>query len=198
MIKEDFNFLQTNNSWGFEGPAQQPAAMNVNHTLPRSEVDHLDSEVALNNQVPPGMRANNYWDNFRSFSRQNRFSAPMTSAVPPSSVGSLNLQQQSSSASNVAQVQPRQHQSEIPEPLSGPRPEARQALIEPNFVAQNSPPRPRRKQKINREQNIETTSTFPNAAAATRLSGRLRLYSAIPIRRDGLAFRPSALNVAAA
>ena len=30
------------------------------------------STGALNNTVPPGIRANNYWDNFRSFSRQNR------------------------------------------------------------------------------------------------------------------------------
>ncbi|KAK7869236.1 hypothetical protein R5R35_000866 [Gryllus longicercus] len=29
---------------------------------------------ALNNQVPPGNRANNYWDNFRSYSRQNLLS----------------------------------------------------------------------------------------------------------------------------
>ncbi|XP_050337266.1 uncharacterized protein LOC126763623 isoform X1 [Bactrocera neohumeralis] len=28
----------------------------------------------LNNQVPPGNRANNYWDNFRSYSRQNLLS----------------------------------------------------------------------------------------------------------------------------
>ncbi|KAF4522382.1 hypothetical protein B566_EDAN012964 [Ephemera danica] len=31
--------------------------------------------VTLNNQVPPGIRANNYWDNFRSYSRQNLLSA---------------------------------------------------------------------------------------------------------------------------
>ncbi|XP_066995794.2 pericentriolar material 1 protein isoform X2 [Anabrus simplex] len=31
--------------------------------------------AALNNQVPPGNRANNYWDNFRSYSRQNLLSA---------------------------------------------------------------------------------------------------------------------------
>ncbi|KAH8294187.1 hypothetical protein KR054_009260 [Drosophila jambulina] len=30
--------------------------------------------VTLNNQVPPGNRANNYWDNFRSHSRQNLLS----------------------------------------------------------------------------------------------------------------------------
>ena len=31
-------------------------------------------------QVSPGMRANNYYDNFRSFSRQNRFSTPPTTS----------------------------------------------------------------------------------------------------------------------
>ncbi|XP_065336500.1 uncharacterized protein LOC135937286 isoform X2 [Cloeon dipterum] len=31
-------------------------------------------QVTLNNQVPPGVRANNYWDNFRSYSRQNLLS----------------------------------------------------------------------------------------------------------------------------
>ena len=39
----------------------------------------------MNNQVPPGMRANNYWDNFRSFSRQNRFTSdngPPIAAAP--------------------------------------------------------------------------------------------------------------------
>ncbi|XP_066253969.1 pericentriolar material 1 protein-like isoform X2 [Euwallacea similis] len=30
---------------------------------------------ALNNQVAPGNRANNYWDNFRSYSRQNQLSS---------------------------------------------------------------------------------------------------------------------------
>ncbi|XP_054267464.1 pericentriolar material 1 protein-like isoform X1 [Macrosteles quadrilineatus] len=30
--------------------------------------------TTLNNQVPPGNRANNYWDNFRSYSRQNLLS----------------------------------------------------------------------------------------------------------------------------
>ncbi|XP_052844732.1 uncharacterized protein LOC128257667 isoform X3 [Drosophila gunungcola] len=30
--------------------------------------------ITLNNQVPPGNRANNYWDNFRSHSRQNLLS----------------------------------------------------------------------------------------------------------------------------
>lgn len=48
----------------------------------REQLNHLEerwrSETAshtLNNQVPPGNRANNYWDNFRSYSRQNLLSA---------------------------------------------------------------------------------------------------------------------------
>ena len=39
-----------------------------------SETDSGVSSGALNNQVAPGLRANNYHDNFRSFSRQNRLS----------------------------------------------------------------------------------------------------------------------------
>ncbi|CAH0397483.1 unnamed protein product [Chilo suppressalis] len=48
----------------------------------RAQLAHLEerwrAETAshtLNNQVPPGNRANNYWDNFRSYSRQNLLSA---------------------------------------------------------------------------------------------------------------------------
>ncbi|XP_049888091.1 uncharacterized protein LOC126382335 isoform X3 [Pectinophora gossypiella] len=47
----------------------------------REQLNHLEErwrvETAshtLNNQVPPGNRANNYWDNFRSYSRQNLLS----------------------------------------------------------------------------------------------------------------------------
>merc|ERR1719494_722202 len=38
------------------------------------ERDSGVSSGALNNQVSPGVRANNYYDNFRSYSRQNRLS----------------------------------------------------------------------------------------------------------------------------
>uniref|UniRef100_A0A2A4JYP4 Pericentriolar material 1 protein C-terminal domain-containing protein n=1 Tax=Heliothis virescens TaxID=7102 RepID=A0A2A4JYP4_HELVI len=48
----------------------------------REQLNHMEerwrAETAshtLNNQVPPGNRANNYWDNFRSYSRQNLLSA---------------------------------------------------------------------------------------------------------------------------
>ena len=51
---------------------------------------------ALNNTVLPGIRANNYWDNFRSFSRQNRLS----SAVAANNIPGLTPV--------VAQVTPRQ------------------------------------------------------------------------------------------
>ncbi|GBP35465.1 Pericentriolar material 1 protein [Eumeta japonica] len=47
----------------------------------RDQVNHLEerwraenASHMLNNQVPPGNRANNYWDNFRSYSRQNLLS----------------------------------------------------------------------------------------------------------------------------
>ncbi|GAB6023890.1 Phosphoacetylglucosamine Mutase [Chamberlinius hualienensis] len=45
----------------------------ISTTLPLSSTIP-DSHETLNNQVPPGNRANNYWDNFRSYSRQNLLS----------------------------------------------------------------------------------------------------------------------------
>ncbi|ODM97250.1 hypothetical protein Ocin01_09422 [Orchesella cincta] len=41
---------------------------------PSRETDNGTSNSMLNNQIPPGTRANNYWDNFRSYSRQNMLS----------------------------------------------------------------------------------------------------------------------------
>ncbi|XP_044747844.1 pericentriolar material 1 protein isoform X2 [Coccinella septempunctata] len=41
---------------------------------------------ALNNQVPPGNRANNYWDNFRSYSRQNLFSTKSNDGIQNSPI----------------------------------------------------------------------------------------------------------------
>lgn len=38
-------------------------------------MDRFDPQVTLNNRVPPGTRTNNYWDNFRSYSRQNLLSS---------------------------------------------------------------------------------------------------------------------------
>ncbi|XP_046141499.1 uncharacterized protein LOC114876384 isoform X2 [Osmia bicornis bicornis] len=39
-----------------------------------TSVNSQHQQQQLNNQVPPGNRANNYWDNFRSYSRQNLLS----------------------------------------------------------------------------------------------------------------------------
>ncbi|XP_054734786.1 uncharacterized protein LOC129242253 [Anastrepha obliqua] len=48
------------------------------HQLQQQQHGHSNINVGggntLNNQVPPGNRANNYWDNFRSYSRQNLLS----------------------------------------------------------------------------------------------------------------------------
>ena len=157
------------------------------------------SSVALNNQLPPpGARANNYWDNFRSFSRQNRFSSGSNVAQVTPRQQQVQ-QQQPTSTSHLgshyhhhhhhhrvdpqgAQVRSndRQHperdqqrlaredhrQSQQPVAASSSRQHQQQhqqqqerqprsyAFIEPNFNSlNNSPPRPRRKQKINREQN---------------------------------------------
>ncbi|XP_005187213.2 uncharacterized protein LOC101891600 [Musca domestica] len=51
---------------------------NANLRTQNQQQQHHHSNIAgnstLNNQVPPGNRANNYWDNFRSYSRQNLLS----------------------------------------------------------------------------------------------------------------------------
>ncbi|KAH8378849.1 hypothetical protein KR009_001744 [Drosophila setifemur] len=44
------------------------------HPLSEGASSGASAAVTLNNQVPPGNRANNYWDNFRSHSRQNLLS----------------------------------------------------------------------------------------------------------------------------
>ncbi|XP_044002301.1 putative uncharacterized protein DDB_G0286901 isoform X2 [Aphidius gifuensis] len=44
----------------------------------------------LNNQVPPGNRTNNYWDNFRSYSRQNLLSGNSKSETQPGQSGNTS------------------------------------------------------------------------------------------------------------
>jgi len=91
------------------------------------ERDSGVSSGALNNQVSPGVRANNYYDNFRSYSRQNRLSG----GAP------VNLRGDGEPANNL--------------PSS----------------------RPRRKYKINREQNREQSRGDPTLAANTYTSPTL-------------------------
>ncbi|XP_075163442.1 combover [Haematobia irritans] len=54
---------------------------NANLRTQNQQQQHHHSNISgntLNNQVPPGNRANNYWDNFRSYSRQNLLSTNST------------------------------------------------------------------------------------------------------------------------
>ncbi|XP_066589729.1 putative leucine-rich repeat-containing protein DDB_G0290503 isoform X2 [Prorops nasuta] len=53
-------------------PNSSPTISYIPVTTSASSQQH---QQQLNNQVPPGNRANNYWDNFRSYSRQNLLSA---------------------------------------------------------------------------------------------------------------------------
>jgi hypothetical protein len=52
--------------------------------------------------VSPGLRANNFYDNFRSFSRQNQFSLPAMQAVAAaSSRGAVRLAPEPLPANNT-------------------------------------------------------------------------------------------------
>ena len=113
------------------------------------------SGAQLNNTVPPGIRANNYWDNFRSFSRQNRLASasaannlpnlsPIVAQVTPRQVPQLHLPHSPFRANNNTDLMA-----------------DNTVMVEPYFSNSglSSTPaavRPRRKQKINREQNVST------------------------------------------
>lgn len=73
-------------------------------TFDCSNMDRFDPEVTLNNRVPPGTRTNNYWDNFRSYSRQNLLSS---SAHAPSNVNTSSEHQQTLPAVEVPSQLPR-------------------------------------------------------------------------------------------
>ena len=215
--------------------AASTALVNTLH-LPTQSVT---TTSALNNQVPPGRRANNYWDNFKSYSRQNRLEVtpctPQTTQSNPSrptaAVGAVVtsgdqriISTATGASPMVAQVPPRQQSvlsNNIVDPISqgidfhiveresisdnpirsgnqenieterqaSPRGRVRSsnvvqnimfgnvedqqvqpltmiqsinhnsALVEPYLSNAHSPSRPRRKQKINREQNREMNSS---------------------------------------
>ncbi|KAK9731505.1 hypothetical protein QE152_g13600 [Popillia japonica] len=64
---------------------QNTAGGHANNTLLSGVNQSLPSQIwngqALNNQVAPGNRANNYWDNFRSYSRQNLLSTKSNEGI---------------------------------------------------------------------------------------------------------------------
>jgi len=118
---------------------------------------------ALNNTVLPGVRANNYWDNFRSFSRQNRLSTavaannvpsltPVVAQVTPRQVPQLYLPHSPFRANlSMTDAAGTDHHQQLLDNA---------AMVEPFFSSISSPSRPRRKQKINREQNVSSSNSF--------------------------------------
>ncbi|XP_012217948.1 uncharacterized protein [Linepithema humile] len=82
----------------------------------------------LNNQVPPGNRANNYWDNFRSYSRQNLLSGNVktmteSSAAIANSSSSANTTNTSGSSVNSSLIKDKRNREQgtdnLPLPLTG-------------------------------------------------------------------------------
>jgi hypothetical protein len=54
-----------------------------------NDVNAHNVTAALNNQVVPGVRANNYWDNFKSYSRQNKLSTSTNTGVNTNNISSM-------------------------------------------------------------------------------------------------------------
>ncbi|XP_008202669.1 uncharacterized protein LOC100679056 isoform X1 [Nasonia vitripennis] len=75
-----------------------PPPVNCHHPQPQLQQPQQQQQQPpqLNNQVPPGNRANNYWDNFRSYSRQNLLSGSSKTVTDHATVAS------STSSSNTA------------------------------------------------------------------------------------------------
>ncbi|CAG9762562.1 unnamed protein product [Ceutorhynchus assimilis] len=61
----------------------------VNSNLNQAIPAQIWNGQALNNQVAPGNRANNYWDNFRSYSRQNQLSSKNSDSSIPNAASGL-------------------------------------------------------------------------------------------------------------
>ncbi|XP_030375591.1 uncharacterized protein LOC115624884 isoform X2 [Scaptodrosophila lebanonensis] len=81
-------------------------------------LDISATPAALNNQVPPGNRANNYWDNFRSYSRQNLLSinSNKNNEEPELEQQQLHQLQQRGTYQHYQQLQPshpRRHFHEV-------------------------------------------------------------------------------------
>ena len=134
------------------------------------------------------MRANNYWDNFRSYSRQNRLSREggeqqpqlvNVEALRPPNVAQVTPRQQQETVTLTTPERhppaPPQHSGVIPTgfaeplrqqsqrsfPVGVPQPQ-HYAVQQQHLYPQpqvNSMSRPRRKQKINREHNVSSSSS---------------------------------------
>ncbi|XP_055591711.1 uncharacterized protein LOC129743651 isoform X2 [Uranotaenia lowii] len=100
------------------GPTTAAATATTNQPQTNCQLNNLNNsnltsnqqqQQALNNQVLPGVRANNYWDNFRSYSRQNLLSSnscksnedSCVSAATGSCTNNINNQIQRNNSSNI-------------------------------------------------------------------------------------------------
>ncbi|KYN21423.1 PREDICTED: uncharacterized protein LOC108759848 [Trachymyrmex cornetzi] len=99
----------------------------LSHTPVVSSNLQQQQQQQLNNQVPPGNRANNYWDNFRSYSRQNLLSgnvktmtdSPMAVANSTCSANTTNTSGISVNSSLIKERNREQGSDNLSLPLTG-------------------------------------------------------------------------------
>ena len=100
QLQRDLAAVQLSLESNPQHPEPSGRATEIHHNPTRSSasaydcpgMDRFDPQVTLNNRVAPGTRTNNYWDNFRSYSRQNLLSSG------PSNVTASDHQQSGLSA----------------------------------------------------------------------------------------------------
>ncbi|XP_029674780.1 uncharacterized protein LOC115242535 isoform X2 [Formica exsecta] len=105
-----------------------PNSSTLPHTPIVTSNSQQQQQQQLNNQVPPGNRANNYWDNFRSYSRQNLLSgnvktitdSPVVIANSTCSANTTNTSGSSVNSSLMKDKRNREQGSDnLPLPLIG-------------------------------------------------------------------------------
>ncbi|XP_011304661.1 uncharacterized protein cmb isoform X2 [Fopius arisanus] len=77
----------------------------------------------LNNQVPPGNRANNYWDNFRSYSRQNLLSGTpktLSDVIPGASTNTNTMTNTTTSGLHISHLRDKRNREHAADNLSLP------------------------------------------------------------------------------
>jgi hypothetical protein len=131
-------------------------------------MDRFDPQVTLNNRVPPGTRTNNYWDNFRSYSRQNLLSSG------PSNVNVSDHQQAglSTEMSTSSLLHPTSQQIQATSPSE----------TNPRNPAQ--PPSRRTKRKINKGQRQVEIGVHCPPHADNRVLSALA-YGLLSVRGQG-------------
>ncbi|KAM7291143.1 uncharacterized protein ISCGN_027718 [Ixodes scapularis] len=124
--------------WAVPSPGGPVGVLAQGMAVPQQTTSHAVSEArggpplgaTLNNQVVPGSRANNFWDNFRSYSRQNLLS---TSATTPPKTNELpaNFQVQQSHLASGRSPATAASGTSRPKPSSVPRPVGELTAIVP-------------------------------------------------------------------